>query len=315
MSLNYDVHTHVGADQGFFLRGWWPYAATARDLLEAMDANGIDRAVCFPFVLPSAFDAVAFADGGALTLLPERFPYDRENELLVQELDRVDTDRRLSPLAMFDPCRAVGRQLAGLERLAGRIAGLKTQTTILQSPVRSLLDEGRDLMAFAEQYGKPVLLHATEQPEAVWAQVADCLAVAEAFPGVRFNLAHSLGFHEPHLRRAAELPNVWVDCAAHLNMCRLARDDSRIVARRSERVDANYLRPAEALEAVHAILGDRYMWGSDNPFMSWCDDELRLLHSYRGEAEVLHALPPRVKVSVSTTGPEAWLFGEGAGHK
>jgi hypothetical protein len=30
---------------GFWLRGWWPYAATSGDLLSAMDANGIDRAV------------------------------------------------------------------------------------------------------------------------------------------------------------------------------------------------------------------------------------------------------------------------------
>jgi len=45
----YDVHTHVGIELAFMLRGWWPYAATARDLLERMDAGGIAQAVCFPF--------------------------------------------------------------------------------------------------------------------------------------------------------------------------------------------------------------------------------------------------------------------------
>ena len=59
----YDVHTHVGVDQGFFLRGWWPYAATCADLLAAMDANGIDRAAVFPFTLPNAFDADEYAAG------------------------------------------------------------------------------------------------------------------------------------------------------------------------------------------------------------------------------------------------------------
>jgi hypothetical protein len=44
MATLYDVHTHIGLDQGFFLRGWWPYAATAQDLLERMDAHGIARA-------------------------------------------------------------------------------------------------------------------------------------------------------------------------------------------------------------------------------------------------------------------------------
>src|SRR3954447_5477839 len=93
MSLRYDVHTHVGLDAGFYLRGWWPYAATAGDLLSHMDAHGIGKAVCFPFTLPSAFDAYAFAEGGRVELLPGRFPFDRENRLLVQEVERIDSGK------------------------------------------------------------------------------------------------------------------------------------------------------------------------------------------------------------------------------
>src|ERR1043165_6933410 len=97
----YDVHTHVGLEPGFYLRGWWPYAATARDLLTHMDAHGIDRAVAFPFTLPSAFDPYAFADRNELRLLPGRFPFDRENVMLAQEIDRVGGGRLLQ-FAMFD---------------------------------------------------------------------------------------------------------------------------------------------------------------------------------------------------------------------
>src|SRR4051812_48703116 len=103
MSLVYDVHTHIGLDAGFYLRGWWPYAATAQNLLELMDASGIDRAVCFPFTLPSAFDPYAFAGSGQIKLLPARFPFDRENALLRQEIDRIDKTKRLLQFAMFDP--------------------------------------------------------------------------------------------------------------------------------------------------------------------------------------------------------------------
>ena len=74
MPLLYDVHTHVGLDQSLLLRGWWPYAATARDLLDHLDAEAIDRAVCFPFTNPSAFDAMAFADRHTVELLPGRVP-------------------------------------------------------------------------------------------------------------------------------------------------------------------------------------------------------------------------------------------------
>lgn len=306
----YDVHTHVGADYGFYLRGWWPYSSTAQDLLQHLDANGIDRAVCFPFTLPSAFDLTAFADSGRLELLPGRIPFDRENSLLVQEIERIDTDGRLLPFAFFDPARCVAQQLAMLNKLIGRIRGLKTQTTILESPIRALLDRGRDFMALAEQHDLPVLLHTAVYPKDHWAQVADCLAVAEAFPRIRFNLAHSLRFHAEHLKRAAQLPNVWIDCAAHLAQCGLAAEpDSPFIAPPGVRVDADYTKPAEVLQAIHGILKGRYMWGSDNPFMSWTDDIIRVVFTYREEMDVLRALPESMQTDMASTAPEVWLYG------
>jgi len=309
MSLTYDVHTHVGLDLSFLLRGWWPYAATAQELLEHMASQKIDRAVCCPFTNPSAFDPIAFSDRHAVELLPGRIPFDRENELLARELEYVDTEHRLSMLAMFDPGRCVDQQVGNLENLIGRIAGLKVQTTTIESPIKSLLDDGRDLMALAEEHDLPVLMHTAILPSDLFSQVADCLDVAEAYPKVRFDLAHSLRFHAGHLCRAAEMPNVWVDCAAHLAHCLLARQDAPLVAAKSDRVDADYSQPAQVLEVIHEMLGGRYLWGTDAPFMSWCDDDIRILYSYRQEAEVLHTLPKPVKLSMSSIGPQAWLNG------
>jgi hypothetical protein len=306
----YDAHTHIGADQGFYLRGWRPYAAGVPELLAHMDEHRIDRAVCMPFTLPSAFDAVAFADHGRVELLPGRVPFDRENRLLVEEIEAFGAREQLYSLAMIDPSRKVAEQLSNLERLGGRIAGLKLQSTIIQSPVRNLIESGRELMEFAAQRRLPLLLHATVWSEMAHAQVSDCLAVADAFPSVRICLAHSLGFHAEYLRMAAGRPNVWVDCAAHLANCELARSGSPIIAPPGQRLDADYSNPAQVLEAVHATLGARYLWGSDSPYMSWCDDQLRLVYSYRDEAAVLHALPDAVRLEISSVGPPAWLMGE-----
>jgi len=312
MTVLYDVHTHVGMDPAFWLRGWWPYAASARDLLDRMDAAGIDRAVCFPFTVPSAFDPVAFADRGELVLLEGRVPFDRENALLAGELERLDTQHRLAMLAMFDPSRCVAEQLACLEKLAGRMAGLKVQATVLQSSIRDLLGPGRAFLEFARQHGLPVLMHTAVYPEDRWAQVADCLAVAGAFPDVRFNLAHSLRFDRDALREAAQMDNVWVDCAAHLAHCRLACEDAPFVAPAGRRVEADYTRPQDVLEAIHELLGGKYLWGSDQPFMSWCDDVLKLVYTYQAEAEVLHALPEPVREQMACTAPRAWLYGSKA---
>src|ERR1043166_6622339 len=109
----YDVHTHIGIETVFYLRGWWPYSCTVQDLLGHMDAAGIRRPACFPFTLPSAFDPYAFGQN-RVELLPDRFPFDRENALLRQEIDRLDKEKRLLQFAMFDPARGVREQLGAI---------------------------------------------------------------------------------------------------------------------------------------------------------------------------------------------------------
>jgi predicted TIM-barrel fold metal-dependent hydrolase len=306
----YDVHTHIGIDPAFYLRRWWPYAATAQELLHHMDENGIGRAVCFPFVVPSAFDPYAFADRRAIELTPGRFPFDRENELLSVEIARLDPDNRLLQFGMFDPSREVAPQVKSLERLAPKLAGLKTQTTVIQSPIRALLNEGRDILKLAQQYDLPVLIHTAVNPADLWAQARDCLDVAEVFPRVRFNLAHSLRYDRAYLQRAASMPNVWVDCSAHLVHCELAAKNAPAIAPREQRVDADYTKPTEVLAILHELLGGRYLWGSDFPFMSWCDDGMSAIHTYKQEADALHALPLRVRDDIAGRAPEEWLFGD-----
>ena len=304
-----DVHTHVGTDYAFFLAGWWPYAGMTQDLVQRLDRYGIDQAVCFPFVVPSAMDPYQFAADRSLTLRDGRFPYDHENPALITEIHRLGFEQRLKPLAMFDPGRCISPQVRALEELAGDVAGLKTQTEVLRSPIRNLIGEARDILRVAEAHDLPVLFHTAVSPSDANSQVRDCLDVAEAWPNVRFNLAHSLRFDREGLKRAAELPNVWVDCSAHLIHCRLAQRDIPAVAPPDERVDADYADPAAVLQAVHAILGERYMWGSDTPFNSWCDDGIQLVCEYGEEVATLNALPDAVRHSMSRRAPHDWLYG------
>lgn len=309
-----DVHTHVGMDFAFFRAGRWPYAATVQDLLERLDRYGIDQAAAFPFVVASAFDPDAFIEHNDFQLLDDRFPYDFENAQLLTEIEWLDATDRVMPLLMFDPGRRVPEQVESLTRLIeqsrDRIFGLKTQTEVLRSPIRKLLDESRDILELAQQHDLPVLFHTAVSPNDKCSQVQDCLDVAEAWPNVRFNLAHSLRFDRPGLERAAALPNVWVDCSAHIIHCRLAVKDLHIVASKENRVDADYTKPAQVLEAIHAILGDSYMWGSDTPFNSWCDRGAQLICTYGEEIDVLQALPEAVRESMLRAAPHAWLHGK-----
>lgn len=303
-----DVHTHIGVDQAFYLRGWWPYAATIEDLRGHLDRHGLTHACMFPFCVSSAYDPLAFADRHEIELLPGRFPYDRENAMLTRELELVGYRSRFLVLAMVDPARKVQEQVQSLGALQGRIHGLKLQGTIIQSRVALFLSEARGILELAEQEDYPVLIHTSVHPEDPWSQVSDCLAVAREFPKVRFNLAHSLRFDLPCLKEAAEMPNVWVDCAAHLAHCSLAVKDSPAVAPANRRLEADYANPAAVLEAVAACLPkDKYLWGSDNPFMSWCEESLREIHTYEAEIDALRAAPEALQESMLRKAPQSWI--------
>ena len=164
------------------------------------------------------------------------------------------------------------------------------------------------MMHFAAENDLPVVLHTSVND--AWAQVSDCLDVAAAHPKVRFNLALSLRFDLPSLERASLMSNVWIDCSAHIIHCELARGDSKAVAEASRRVKTNYADPVQVLADIEAILPGRYLWGSDNPYMSWVDDKLKLMSSYAKEVAVLHALPADVRRRMACDAPRRWLFGD-----
>ena len=83
-----------------------------------------------------------------------------------------------------------------------------------------------------------------------------------------------------------------------------------MVAPEARRVQGNYASPAQILEAVYAIVGPRYLWGSDHPFMSWCDDEFAGVFDYEEEAAVLREVPEAIRTSMTQTAPRQWLYGE-----
>jgi len=304
-----DCHTHVGVDASFYLAGWLPYAANAHDLLVHMADAGIDRAVCFPCPTPSAFDPWAFAERRELRRLPGKVPYAKENSVLISELAKVDIERQLLPFAMFDPGRDVEAQVKHLETLTDDLKGLKSQPSLLHSPVRSLLGPSKVLLEFAAEHDLPVVLHTSIAPEDAWSQTFDCLEVASVHPRVRFSLAHSLRFHLPSLHLAAQLENVWVDCSAHILHCELAAANSPVVAVATERPDVDYTNPAEVLTAVNDLLDGKYLWGSDSPYQSWSDDDFSSIHRYSDEAAVLGQIADQVRDSMLRTGPHQWLSG------
>lgn len=299
-----DCHSHIGVDPLFYAQGYFPYAQDYRALAEQARRNGVDRLVVFPFVAYFGWQDLT----PPMAVEGEDFsvPYAFENGRMLREIFELHSDLAESalPFAIVDPARAQTGQIAALRKLRERfpIHGLKIQATMIQSPIRALLDEGRGLVDLAREWNVPMLIHSSIAPDDEWSQASDILDVAEARPEVRFCLAHSCRFDLPSLERLGGLSNTWFDCSAHCVHCDAAVSNLKVVAEPSRRLPADYAHPDQVMKALHDLLPDRMMWGSDAPFYSYAakhDGEvLKLLSSYEREVAALARLSEKEKTAI-----------------
>lgn len=310
-----DAHTHVGVDLMFYLQGHYPYALDWPTLVRLGEYEGIRGGmVVFPMVTNLSMDIPALREGkivseGGL----EKVPYQFENRRMMEEIALFpEFAGHAYPLWMIDPSREQEAQVEALAALAKehRCSGLKVQATIIQSYVRDLNGSGRCLMEYAEANNLPVLIHSSVNPADPWSNVCDLLAVAEAWPKVRFNLAHSCRFDKPSLDRINELPNAWFDCSAHRIHCELVGLKSASIAIPERLFPSDYSDPVIVLRDLAAAYPDKLMWGSDAPFDSYVTQELQLKSSYKAEAATLLALEPEIVTRIARTNTLAFLHGK-----
>ena len=312
-----DCHNHVGADLMFYLHGDFPYAQHLVTMTSEGRALGVDRWIVFPFVVPITFRIEALQrgeivfDGTGL----ERVPYAFENRRLLREVNDFfpDEGKQCLPFVMLDPMREQAAQIAELRKLRGerKFYGLKLQTTIIQSFIRTLSEEGHGFVELAAEWDIPFLIHSSVATEDLWAQAHDILAVAEKFPNVRFCLAHSCRYDKECLDRVNELPNTWFDCSAHCIHCDGAVADMPFIAPRSRRFDTDYTDPARVIADLAEAYPAKFMWGSDSPFYSYVgmlgDKRLALISTYAREVAALKANKPEVVDRIANRNIRAWL--------
>ena len=315
-----DVHNHLGVEMGAYLRGELPYGQSAQQLLDDGDRYGVSHFVVFPMVsnLSQQLPALRRAevrpnqagDGGLETV-----PYAWENRRMCHEVYRLLADRAVGvlPFAMFDPGRVVPAQIEALRQLRAdyRIHGLKTQPTILQSPIKALHDVGRPFLELAQEWDVPMLIHSSIMPSDHYSQAADILDIAEAWPGVRFNVAHSCRFDKPSLDRLASLANCWFDVSAHGIHCDLALQDSPAVAVPERRFTSDFTRPDVVLRDLTLAYPHKVLWGSDSPYYTFVAESdgvnFALLSTFERETGFVQALPPELMELAGWSNPIAWL--------
>ena len=305
-----DCHNHLGVDLQMYLRGQFPYAQHLLDLNREGRALGIEKWIVFPMPAYLALDLTQLRQGKiALSDTLETVPFAWDNRRMLQEITELFPEEGAStiPFVMFDPYRKQPAQVAALRQLRSEYSfhGLKTQTTMIRSPIKSLLEEGRVFLELAEEWDLPVLIHSSVLPSDIWAQASDIIDIAEQTPNVRFCLAHSCRFDRVQLDRVAALSNAWFDCSAHGILCELAAQNHPVAAPQERRFQSDYARPDQVLRDLAEEYSDKLLWGSDTPFQSFVakdgNESYHLLSSYAQEAEYLHRLPDELKQRVSFT--------------
>ena len=311
-----DCHNHLGVELGSYLREEFPYAQHLETLVREGQAHGIERFVVFPMASNFAMNLRALREGEiSLEDGLETVPYAFENRRMLRETNELfpEAGRAAIPFAFFDPFREVQAQIEELGRLRKdyKIYGLKTQTTMLQSPITSLREEGRAFLDLASEWDVPLLIHSSVLPSDIWAQAQDIIDIAGENPDVRFNAAHSCRFDREQLDRIAALPNIWFDCSAHVIHCALAAKNSPIVAPPERRFASDYNDAARVLRDLAEAYPEKLMWGSDSPYYSFVANvdgkPFALLSSYVQEADALHRLPENLKQRVAHDNIQAWL--------
>ena len=311
-----DCHNHVGADLLFYLRGDFPYAQQLITMQEEGHALGVDRWIVFPFVSYAALNLGHYRDerihypGGI-----EHVPYALENRRLMRETYDLfpESGRHMLPFVMVDPMRNPEEQAVELRRLREqyRFYGIKLQTTILQSDIKTLAREGKVFLQLAAEWNLPFLIHSSIAESDLWAQCGDILDIAEQNPHLRFLLAHSCRYHKPSLDRVQRLSNTWFDCSAHCIHCDGAVADMPFIARREERFPTDYSDPARVIADLAASYPDKFCWGSDSPFYSYASElngqVIKLLSTYRKEVDALRASPTEVVDRIAHRNTLAWL--------
>lgn len=310
-----DCHNHVGADLMFYLRGDFPYAQHLVTMTREGGALGIDRWIVFPFVLNLSLSIEAMRRGEIVYGGLEKVPYAFENRRLLFEINELfpDEGKKCLPFVMLDPMREQAAQIAELRKLRGeyRFYGLKLQTTMLQSFIRTLAEEGRGFIELAAEWDIPFIIHSSVGPDDPWAQASDILDIAEKFPHVRFCLAHSCRYDKECLDRVNALPNTWFDCSAHCIHCDGALEDLPYIAERKRRFDTDYSDPARVIADLAAAYPSKFMWGSDSPYYSYVamlgSRRIALISTYAREVAALMAQPPAVLERIADRNIRAWL--------
>ena len=318
-----DIHSHAGVSMKSFAKGEYPYAETLEGIYYKQLYGGVDVNVVFPFMPELFCDFRRLVDTGefvedAAPLSP--VPYELENRYLLRELYEYcpELAGRFLPFFCFDPGRYQQEQLAVMRELIGKypVYGIKILPIACQTQAIALLAHP-EFFDFAASNNLPVLFHANSDPAEKYSYAGDLFRLVDAFPKVRYCLAHCLIFHDGFLKEADRRDNVWVDNAAMKIQVDVFRSNL-VTLKPADRFPADYSDHRKVLKALVERFPETMVWGTDSPAYAYIVDrktfdgsitKFRFKGTYADEINGLRYLSPGQQTQIAQTNPLAFLFG------
>lgn len=318
-----DIHSHVGVSMKSFAMGEYPYAETLEGIYYKQLSGGVDVNVVFPFTMELFCDFRRLVDTGELVedaapLSP--VPYELENRYLLRELYEhcPELSDRFLPFFCFDPGRYQKEQMAVMRALIGKypVYGIKIVPIACQTRAIALM-EHPEFFDFAASNNLPVLFHATSDPAEKYSYAGDLFKLIDAFPKVRYCLAHCLIFHDGFLKEADRRKNVWVDNSA-MKIQVDAFQSNLVKFNPEDRFPADYSDYRKVLKALVESFPDTMVWGTDSPAYAYIVDrktfdgsiiKFRFKGTYGDEINGLRYLSPEQQTKIAHVNTLNFLFG------
>lgn len=304
-----DTHTHATSiDILNFFTPRVPSTQSLAELRKKMAICGVSRAIVFPFPGTLYYNPrkILLEDVWEPSGL-EDFPYQQENLVLLEEIEARGWKKFFFPFLAFDPREKVDQQINWFRDKDGYF-GIKIHTLATRS---SPMDVDEKLKRLLKDRNLPVLFHTGRQENTLPKKV---LEFAKENPEIRVGLAHLGGLDAKVLQKATEVPNLFIDTSPFICICYFARVGlKRYLA--EDVFKADYKDPARVLLKLFTILGDKLIWGSDEPFSCVSNKEGRIItnFSYNDQVDILQRLAilgyPDVVQKIAEENPKKFLFG------
>jgi len=306
-----DCHTHVGVDWFWNSLGVQPNSHTIKELSQKMRAAKVSKAVVFPMASSPYYTIESMKSGNPEISGIEKFPYEKSNKNLVDELSYLDDESRkmFIPFFCFNPRAKVDEQLdflsQSLRNELGGLKGLKYHPYASQTHITD--QSNRPFLEFAQAYSLPIVLHYGLDE---FSNGSGFIDLVNKYDRIRFSLAHIVRFDDNILSQINDIPNLFFDVSCLSGECQMALDfQITEIYRGYSRREYNFQNPLEVLNHLIEEFPSSILWGTDEPFTKLIDEQGHVHYnsSFTSEVKILRSLDNQYIRRIALDNPADFL--------